>query len=608
MDTSAQEAEGKRTSPARSAVARSLLAAAGTAALAVLVIVGISGGFTIDVGALHFSAHNWRAPLFVALLAVAAASAWGRQALEDAASGNWAFLDRHAFAIALVLAAAAAGAGVAYGTYAASSSDASGYVSESRLIASARLASDEPLARTVAWPNATWAFSPLGYRPGTETGALVPTYPAGLPIVMAACRLVAGELAAFLVVPFLGAVGVLATYGIGVRLHSRLAGLIAAFLLATSPIALFQIVQPMSDVPVTAWWAVAMLFALSPLPNGPIAAGASAGVAILTRPNLLPLALVVAIAVTNWPRGRDERRRRLDRLLPFAAGMTPAIGAQFLMQWRLYGSPLASGYGSAGDLYSLENIAANIRDYAARILHGEAPALALGVCALLVLAATPHRRADTPPLKRAAVLAAIAFAIVLASYLPYATFAEWSYLRFLLPAFPLLFVLAGALAVSALMRLPSPLRAAVLLCALAAAGSTNIVRAQQEQAFAMQRYESRYRFSGRYLASALPPNAVVITSQESGSTRYYANVPILRWDQLDVDLDSAIAALGAMRRHPVFLVEDWEAPQLAKKYPRSTHARLDWRARAVFGDEVRVFLYDPADRGVTPGWPADRVR
>jgi Dolichyl-phosphate-mannose-protein mannosyltransferase len=607
MDASAEAPKGKRTAPANPAVVRSLVTAAGIAALVVLVIISITGGFTINAGLLHLSAHNWRGPLVIALVALGAAARSGRAAFGEAAAANWQFIDDHALALAIVLAAVTAGAGIAYGTCSASSSDASGYVSQSRLLASGQLSTDEPLAREVAWPNATWAFSPLGYRPGSEPGELVPTYPAGLPLVMAAGRLVAGELAAYLVVPFLGAIAVLATYGIGTRLHSRIAGLAAALFLATSPILLFQIVQPMSDVAVTAWWAVALLFALLALPNGALAAGAASGLAVLTRPNLLPLAAVVALAVTNWPRGRDERRRRVDRLVGFTAGITPAVGAQLLMQWRLYGSPLASGYGAARDLYALGNVGANAADYARRLVHGEAPALGLAALSLAALAIARGRRERLLALKRPLILAMVAFGIVVASYLPYAVFAEWSYLRFLLPAFPLLFVLIGALLADALLQLPSPIRATALLCALAVAASINVVRAQDEQAFNMRRYESRYRLAGLYLAAALPPNAVVVTSQESGSTRYYADAPILRWDQLDVDLDTAIAALRAMRRYPVLLIEDWEAPQLAKKYPRSVNARLDWAARAEFGDETRVFLYDPGDRGARRMWRADRV-
>jgi hypothetical protein len=596
-----------------------LLVAVATTALVVLVIVTITGGFLIHLGPLRLSAHTWRAPLLIAVAALATATRYGRSAVAEAADASWSFIHDHAAAMAVVLAAATAGIGIGHGTYSASSSDASGYVSEAALIASARLSSDEPLARTVAWRNATWAFSPLGYRPGAAPGELVPTYPAGLPLVMTPFRILGGELATYFVVPLLGAVAVLATYYVGARLHSRYAGLAAAVLVATSPILLFQIVQPMSDVPATAWWAVAMVFALLPVPNAPLAAGGAAGLAILTRPNLLPLAIVIALATMNFPRMRlsagdspmhgqtpVERRLRPDRLLGFAAGITPAIGALLLMQWRLFASPLASGYGAASDLYSLANISPNLAGYSRRLVEGEMPALVTFIAAAVVLIVM-RRASGTTCLKRPVVLATFAFLIVGLSYLPYGVFAEWSYLRFLLPAFPLVFVAIGGLLTAALMRLPAPIRAPLLLCSLAAVGSFNVVRAEHEQAFNMRRYESRYRLAGRYLDAALPLRAVIVAVQESGSARYYTSRPVLRWDWLDADLDMAIAALRARGWHPVFTIEDWERPDLMRKHPASANARLDWRPRAEFGDEIRVFLYDPLDRIDPPPWNADRV-
>jgi hypothetical protein len=604
----------------RHRIARLLLAVA-TIALVVLVIVTITGGFLVQLGPLRLSAHNWRGPLLIAVAAFAAAARYGRRALGEAAEASWSFIADHAAAFAVVLAAATAGIGIGYGTYSASSSDASGYVSEAALIASARLSSDEPLARTVAWRNATWAFSPLGYRPGAAPGELVPTYPAGLPLVMTPFRLLGGELATYVAVPLLGAIAVLATYYVGARLHSQYAGLAAAVLVATSPILLFQVVQPMSDVPATAWWVLAMVFALLPVPNAPLAAGGAAGLAILTRPNLLPLVIVVALATMNFPRMRlsagdaqmqgqapVERRLRADRLLGFAAGVTPAIGALLLMQWRLFASPLASGYGTVSELYSFGNIAPNLAGYSRRIIDGEMPALVTLIAAAVILIVTRRRAAGALHLKRAAVLATLAFAIVGLSYLPYGVFAEWSYLRFLLPAFPLVFVAIGGLLTAALLRLPASMRAPLLLCTLAAVGSFNVVRAEHEQAFNMRRYESRYRLAGRYLASALPPRAVIVAVQESGSARYYTSRPVLRWDWLDPDLDTAIAALRARGWHPVFAIEDWERPDLMRKHPASANARLDWRPRAEFGDEIRVFLYDPLDRTDPPHWGADRIR
>jgi len=95
--------------------------------------------------------------------------------------------------------------------------------------------------------------------------------------------------------------------------------------------------------------------------------------------------------------------------------------------------------------------------------------------------------------------------------------------------------------------------------------------------------------------------------QESGSARYYTGRPVLRWDWLDVDLDTAIAALRARGWHPVVAIEDWERPDLMKKHPASLTARLDWRPRAEFGDDTRVYLYDPLDRTDPPRWQVDRV-
>jgi Dolichyl-phosphate-mannose-protein mannosyltransferase len=437
---------------------------------------------------------------------------------------------------------------------------------------------------------------------------------------MAPFRLLGGEFATYLVVPLFGAIAVLATYYSGARLHSRHAGLAAAVLIATSPILLFQLVQPMSDVPATAWWALALLFAMLPAPNAPLAAGVAAGFAILTRPNLAPLTVVIALATMNFPRVRwsvaqsssdgqvpVERRLRPDRLLRFAAGITPAIAALLLIQWRLFASPLASGYGALSDLYSLRNITPNVAGYSRRLTESEMPALLTMFAAAVGLTVT-RPVPGTPHLKRAVVLATLAFAIVGLSYLPYGVFAEWSYLRFLLPAFPLLFVAIGALLTAALVRLPTPIRLPLLLCTLAAVGAFNVLRAEHEQAFNMRRYESRYRQAGRYLASALPPRAVIVAVQQSGSARYYTSRPVLRWDWLDVDLDTAIAALRARGWHPVFAIEDWERPDLMKKHPASANARLDWQPRAEFGDEPRVFLYDPLDRTDPSHRQVDRVR
>jgi hypothetical protein len=575
----------------------------GTCALLVLILVLLTGGFVVDAGPLHLSARRWTAPLVITLVAFGIAALHGRASLRSAASLLIEQIDRHAFSAALVIAFAAAATGVGFGTYSASGADAAGYVSQAHLLGTGRLVFEEPLARVIAWPDATWTFSPLGYRPGLVTGQIVPTYPSGLPLTMAAARLLDGDLGVFVVVPLLGALAVFCTYTLGTLLHSRTAGLVAAALLASSPIFLFHIVQPMSDVPATAWVALAVLFALLPLRLSAFAAGATTGFVVLTRPNLIPVAAVIAvIAVRSW---FERSATAHGRLFAFVAGLVPAIGTLALLQWRLYGQPFTSGYGSFGDLFALSNIPFNAMAYGARLIKGEAAALALAVLSLGVLAASGRSRGDASDrhLRPSLMAAALVASAVIVCYLPYGSFAEWSYLRFLLPASPLAFVVVGAMLTNALGRLPLPVRGIALLVPLVAAVGVNVNEARREQAFNLRRYEARYRDAGRYLESALPPGAVVLAVQESAAIHHYAHVPIVRWDLLRTDLDTAVAALRARRRVPLFLVEDWETADIQKRFPTSVLARLDWRWRAEFGDETRVRLFDPADRER----PADRI-
>ncbi len=187
-------------------------------------------------------------------------------------------------------------------------------------------------------------------------------------------------------------------------------------------------------------------------------------------------------------------------------------------------------------------------------------------------------------------------------------FTEWSYLRFLLPAFPLAFVLTGALAATAVERLPRPARGIILLVAITAAGSVNVVHASREQAFNLRVFEARYRTAGRYLAAALPRNAAIIAVQQSASVRHYTGLPVVRWDLLAVDLDAAVGILRDRGHYPLVLIEDWERAALQAKFPRSRLARLDWSPRADFGEVTHVWLFDPSDRDAPASAPVtDRV-
>jgi 4-amino-4-deoxy-L-arabinose transferase-like glycosyltransferase len=84
-------------------------------------------------------------------------------------------------------------------------------------------------------------------------------YPPGLPLVFALFQRLGGRPAVFYAVPVLGALAVWATYLLGSFIGGREAGAMAAVLLATSPVLLFQDLVAMSDVPVAAWWALQLV-------------------------------------------------------------------------------------------------------------------------------------------------------------------------------------------------------------------------------------------------------------------------------------------------------------------------------------------------------------
>ena len=207
--------------------------------------------------------------------------------------------------------------------------------------------------------------TPLGYRPTIDGTTIAPTYSPGLPLVMAIFEMLFGPHSVFWVVPLFGGVLVLATYLLGSRVHSPLAGAVAAVLVATSPPVLFQITMPpMSDLPAAAWWALALVLIATDRRLGALGAGAAAGMAILTRPNLVPL-LAIAGGLLLW-RLMAARRplwHTLQHAMLFAIFTGAACVTIGVINRSWWGSVLQSGYGSLTDLYSVANIQTNVLLY-----------------------------------------------------------------------------------------------------------------------------------------------------------------------------------------------------------------------------------------------------
>lgn len=610
---------------------RTLLASAAIAWTASAAIA-IGGGVAVSLAGIRFRAQRPVTAFLVGLGCAAAALAIGRLAgLREDSEQLWRARGRVAALTAALAAALTAVAGLAWGTWAASGADAYGYVSQASAWAHGQLIVPQDLAADAPWPSPEQTLSPLGWRPAQEAGAIVPTYAPGLPMIMALASL-AGASAVFWIVPLAGAATVWLTWRLGRRLADPAAAGAAAVLMACSPVFLFQTVQPMSDVPVTACWTGALLLILA---GRPAVAGACASAAILTRPNLAPLAAWIALGpvLLAAPSGAFvPRAARLRRTGVFVAALTPGVIVWLALNWRWYGHPLVSGYGAAGDLYSLSTIGTNAARYAEWLVGTQTPFILIGLVSPFVVwlaarrAARALRDAPAAPDGRdaepagAGLAGTHAYALVYAGlvalgYLPYASFEDWSYLRFLLPAFPVLLVTSCTVALELLRRLPAVARGPALALGVALLASIELTGARDGHVFDLHRLERRYVEAGRWAGRALPETAVFLAVQQSGSLRYYAGRPTLRWDALDPAwLDRALAHLRRRGHEPYFVLEAWEEEQFRQHLSgASSLGELDWPPAAEIAGPTRVRFYDPRDRAkfaagehvsTTRVWPA----
>jgi dolichyl-phosphate-mannose-protein mannosyltransferase len=486
---------------------------------------------------------------------------------------------RLATCAAAALALTTLAAGVRWGSTVAGGADSYGYVSEAGLWLRHHLAIEQDLAGASPWPRAIFTWSPLGYVPSADGAAIVPAYPPGLPLLMAAAQAIAGFCAAFLVVPICGALTIWLTYLLGGRLFAAPSiGLAAAVLVAASPVFLFQLMNPMSDVPATAAWTAATLLTASARPG---AAGLAAAAAMLIRPNLAPLALPL-LAWTAAVGGAG-------RAIRMASGVALAALAVAIIDARLYGSPLTSGYGHPSSLYAARNALPNARQFWAWTIGSQTP---LPLLSLLYLGAprlSPHAQIARPKLLLGGVAAA-----TIASYLFYEPFDAWWYLRFLLPMWPVMMVMTAA----GLIGMVSSVRPTTFVAVVVLAVAVYDVRfARTHAAFEVGSGEQRYIAVARFVAANTEPDAVVVAVQHSGTLRLYADRLTLQFDQLDAAwLDRAVAFLADRGRHPYFVLDGFEEARFRQKFAAANRSgRLDWAPLAASAGNGTL-IYDPVDR------------
>jgi hypothetical protein len=306
------------------------------------------------------------------------------------------------------------------------------------------------------------------------------------------------------------------------------AAVVAACCVAASPVLLVQMMQPMSDVPATAWWVAAAAALTVDSPAAAVTAGLAASLAIMTRPNLVPLALpIVAFLFV----GETAGRRVVRRAFWFAAGCVPGVALVAATNAIFYGSPLTSGYGSLGAIYHGGGAATTIATYLRWLWDTHS------VLVVLPLVAVVYRilggRCVTRETAAFCGAALGVMAVNIGCYAFYERYDHWTYLRFLLPGLPLLIV-GGIGAVSDVCAGATLRSRAMVLGFIALMFPFAFIHtAARADAFRLKpEFRHTYQDAAAFADAHLPSDAAFIAVGQSGSLRLYGNRLTLRLDTL----------------------------------------------------------------------------
>jgi hypothetical protein len=482
--------------------------------------------------------------------------------------------------------------GVAYGWLVCSylspyagGADSSGYLNFARLLTYGRiLAPVRALPHHAATEFGTGTYQPQGFIVRDDSGLMAPSYSVGLPLHLALASLAAGLQHAVALVNVLAALSAGALMYASCR-HLQVGPVWAAgatVALCLSPFFLNSALQPMSDLLATAW-ALATLYSCMRSrqgPSWPIMCGAAFGMAVLIRPTnaLLIFPMLVGLGMN------------LRRLAGAALGALPFALFVLYLNFRLFGSPLTTGYGSPLEIlkavhsditqaYSIAYVGHHLTYFAYWIVLYMGP---LVTCALLM---PLFRHGDT----RHWIMQAVWIVVVIGFYAFYQPAGDaWFYVRFLLPCLPQLVMLATAGVAGMWERLQgtyqrpvrhlppfhrlkhrsAELKTATAFAIVMLSIAWMAVATYRLEVLNLAEGEEIFPKTAQWVVDHLPANALVWSSGMSGTIYYHTPFPIVRFDFIDRDKVSSFFAAAQAARLPMYAVlwpDAGEVGQLASR-------------------------------------------
>lgn len=416
-------------------------------------------------------------------------------------------------------------------SYAVGGSDSSGYANIARSLLQGPIAQPlTDLKRFGLGNEYAGFFTPLGYVPkmkdGGMIGTMVPIYPVGFPLHIAAATLLVGwSYGPFLISPLFGALSLGLFY-----LLARDLGLSHTFaaagclLLAVNPTFLYMAFQPMSDVAALCWCLTAIWAAWRARQNDrwALLAGAAFGMAFMVRPTdillLAPLAFCLPLKPKPW--------------LMFVLGGLPLAVVFGAYNLAAYGHALQTGYGefNIGNLISPTGSGDRFRFYLNWLTLTLSPLLLvgwLGVAALLRLEL------------RIRAMLMVWFGAFFVFFVCYDVYGAWWYTRFLLPGYPGLLLGALLTARECLARLAQHHRVmgwvAATACLLIPLGF-ELHHNRKFEIWQFGRNTQVQAESCRWVDARLPANALIVSEEMSGALKFYTKRPIVRWDYVTAEM------------------------------------------------------------------------
>ncbi len=422
----------------------------------------------------------------------------------------------------------------------AGGSDSSGYLNSARLLAQGEFfAPVRSLPENSSVAFGEMAFQPLGLRLHPTGDRLVPTYPIGLPLHLGAAAQIVGwnyTVIAVNLLTILASGGLLWTLArqLGLSLLWSTAGVLWLWL---CPVFIFSALQPMSDLLALAWSLAVLSSALRVRDDWRwgLACGAALSLAVLVRPTSALLVFPVLIALGfQW-----------RAYLAVGAGGLPGAALFAFYNWKVYGSPLVTGYGEVWSAFSRAYFVPNLLQFARWIPILFSPLIILALAAPFL---------PTARLRGYKMLAGW-FVILVSFYGFYYCAGEtWWYLRFILPAFPALILatLRILAATEQALRLTSKKTVIVAAALLTISTAWQLRAIQRLDVMTLEQRERTYPDSAHWAQTHLPANAAIFCLQVSGALFYYNDFLLIRWDQIAPDRSSSLLTTLAAQKRPIY--------------------------------------------------------